>query len=658
MADAKQMTEERFLDHVYEGYQAGQRYCFILGAGASKTSGIRTGEELMREWRKFLIQRGKTYADNCAQDLDMEPAHYVHLLDPKASLRNDDYFTLFDLRYAGNPNAAYAFLEREMEHAFPSCGYYPLAMMLAHTENRLVITTNFDSLVEDALYIYTATHPLSVGHESLAPYMENDTRRPVIAKVHRDLLLQPMNREEEMQRLAKEWEEPLRNALQKYIPIVIGYAGGDHTLMSLLPRLNLKGLYWCYRDEVKERSIQKLVAQQDGYLVKIQGFDEIMFRLGERFAKEAEIKQVEEVKRLLRDQAENRGKRYAEQITAIQQKYEPQKNEDPPAPPTGEGEDLGGIVRAIDTYAGQKGKQGENAEGERLAQDAQIALLNGKYQQAYDLYTRAIDLAPNTADYYDRRSTALYKMKQYEEALADESKAIDLDPNNAEYYHGRAVILHSMERYEQALEDRNKAVELEPENARYWNQRAVTYHEMKLCDQALSDANQAIELDPNNAEYYHGRAVTLHVMKRYKEALQDRNKAIELAPQNALYWDQRAVTLHEMKRYEEALEDRNKAIELEPENARYWDQRAATFHAMGRYEEALADSDRAIKLAPKKPKYYRSRAITLRALGREEEALADEKKARELEAKKTERGKGPSPKKNSKIAVEKQPWLC
>lgn len=633
MADAKQMTEERFLDHVYEGYQAGQRYCFILGAGASKTSGIRTGEELMREWQNFLIQRGKTYADNCAQDLDMEPAHYVHLLDPKASLRNDDYFTLFDLRYAGNPNAAYAFLEREMEHAFPSCGYYPLAMMLAHTENRLVITTNFDSLVEDALYIYTATHPLSVGHESLAPYMENDTRRPVIAKVHRDLLLQPMNREEEMQRLAKEWEEPLRNALQKYIPIVIGYAGGDHTLMSLLPRLNLKGLYWCYRDEVKERSIQKLVAQQDGYLVKIQGFDEIMFRLGERFAKEAEIKQVEEVKRLLRDQAENRGKRYAEQITAIQQKYEPQKNEDPPAPPTGEGEDLGGIVRAIDTYAGQKGKQGENAEGERLAQDAQIASLNGKYQQAYELYTNAIALSPNTADYYDRRSTALYKMKRYEKALADESKAIDLDPNNAEYYHGRAVILHAMARYEEALKDRTKAIELEPENARYWNQRAVTFHSMERYEEALKERNKAIELDPNNAKYYYGRAVTLHAMGRYEEALKDRNKALELEPQNARYWNQRAVTLHAMGRYEEALADAERAVELEPENEKYHEDRSVILQDMERYEDALVDSNRAIELAPKEPKYYRRRAVILRALGREEEALADEKKARELEEK-------------------------
>ena len=48
-----------------------------------------------------------------------------------------------------------AFLERTLERAQPSLGYYPLAALLANTRNNLVITTNFDSLVEDALFIYT-----------------------------------------------------------------------------------------------------------------------------------------------------------------------------------------------------------------------------------------------------------------------------------------------------------------------------------------------------------------------------------------------------------------------------------------------------------------------------------------------------------------------
>lgn len=57
----KRMLESRFLDHIYENYQAGQRYCFVLGAGASKMSKIRTGEELMREWRDHLKEKGRLH---------------------------------------------------------------------------------------------------------------------------------------------------------------------------------------------------------------------------------------------------------------------------------------------------------------------------------------------------------------------------------------------------------------------------------------------------------------------------------------------------------------------------------------------------------------------------------------------------------------------
>lgn len=565
MAEAKQMLEQRFLDHVYEGYQAGQRYCFILGAGASRTSGIRTGEELMREWRKFLIQKGKEYTADCARELGIEPERYEYLLDESKPLRNDDYFTLFDLRYAGNANAAYAFLEKEMEKKFPSYGYFPLAMLLAHTENRLVITTNFDSLVEDALYTYTSMHPLSVGHESLAPYMENDTRRPVIAKVHRDLLLQPMNREEEMQRLAQEWEQPLRNALQKYIPVVIGYAGGDHTLMSLLQTLHLRGLYWCHVGEMKENAIRDLVAKQNGYLVKILGFDEVMFQLGQKFE---EITQVKDGEQYVREQADVRCRRYQESLDAIRKKYEARKPENAqiqvPEEKQSE-EELTGIVQAIEAHDARQEGDTENP-GRDYAVGAKIAALTGENARAYQLYSQAIDLAPNTADYYDRRSTVLYKMKRYEEALADESKAIELDPDRAKYYHGRAVILHDMKRYGEALKDRDRAIDLEPENARYWDQRAVTLHAMERYEEALKDRTKAIELDPENARYWDQRSATLHVMGRYNEALTDSDKAVELAPDEPEYYRSRAITLRALGRKEDALADEKKARELEEKN--------------------------------------------------------------------------------------------
>ena len=91
------------------------------------------------------------------------------------------YFDLYAMRFFPDYQNGSAFLERTLERAQPSLGYYPLAALLANTRNNLVITTNFDSLVEDALFIYTDKRPIVISHELLAQYINFNTSRPIIA---------------------------------------------------------------------------------------------------------------------------------------------------------------------------------------------------------------------------------------------------------------------------------------------------------------------------------------------------------------------------------------------------------------------------------------------------------------------------------------------
>ena len=626
----KRMMESRFLDHIYENYQAGQRYCFVLGAGASKTSKIRTGEELMREWRDHLKEKGAAYVADAAAELELKPEDYEYLFSEDYDLKNDDYFTLFDLRFAGKPTAAYAYLEKEMEGKYPSYGYHPLAMLLSNTENRLVITTNFDSLIEDALYTYTFRHPLVVGHESLASYITNDTRHPVIAKIHRDLLFQPLNRKADMNKLKEEWEKPLRNALSRYIPIVIGYGGGDRTFMSLLKEMDLKGIYWCHLGEPSE-AIRKIVQKQNGYLVKILGFDEIMFQLGNRFGEETKF---DDPRGYIRSQAEKRCELYGESVQEITDKYSPHK--DTPDSPSYSGEmrdDAFKFAGEFNQYVSRSND--ENADGDvnekLVVLDALLALVREDYEKAAELYGKAILFAPKNANYYSKRSLALHKLKRYEESLQDITTAIGLEPSAPEYYYSRGVTLHEMKRYEEALQDKSEAIKLDPSNPKYYYSRGVTLHAMKHYEEALQDKSEAVKLDPSNPMYHDSRSVTLHAMKRYEEALQNNTEAIKLEPSNPRYYHGRGITLHGLGRYEEALRDKTAALKLDPSNPRYYDSRSATLHELERYEEALQDATKAIELAPSNPRYYDSRSTTLHAMERYEEALEDVNKAIELD---------------------------
>ena len=305
MDERRTLSLNVFLNTLEEGCKNERRYCFILGAGASKTSGIPTGEELAKQWHGEILEQ-------CSKEEIKELKKRLGVRSTKPSSRA--YFDLYAMRFFPDYQNGSAFLERTLERAQPSLGYYPLAALLANTRNNLVITTNFDSLVEDALFIYTDKRPIVISHELLAQYINFNTSRPIIAKLHRGLFFDPLNRAEQVNGLSKQWKDILREAFKRYTPVVIGYAGGDHSLMDFLKETEcLSGLYWCYRHDEPPEEIQKVVERHSGYFIPIEGFDEMMYLMGQRFGYTAPCEHIESA-------AEQRVRDYQEQVKAFQEK--------------------------------------------------------------------------------------------------------------------------------------------------------------------------------------------------------------------------------------------------------------------------------------------------------------------------------------------------
>lgn len=562
----KKLGEKHFVSRMHEEYQSDVKFCFILGAGASVSSGIPTGLQMMSQWRDYLLQESKNIPnliEERAENLGIPEEEYAHIFKLDYELKSEDYFTLYDLRFEGTSNSASTFLEEHMTGKSPSCDYYYLADLLCNTKNRLVITTNFDSLMEDALFISQSTHPLVAGHESLAPLIGNDSRRPVVAKIHRDLLYKPMNRREETQALERSWIQPLSKALSKYIPVVIGYGGGDQSLMSLLQELQLDGIFWCTRGEREKPSekIQKIIEQHNGYWVPILGFDELLLQIYEKFNQEH--MEHENICQKIRSMSEKNCDAFQKSFDKVTQDYDVSRKQVSSAAQSG---DISGIVTAIARAEKSDSADNTDADLENELLAIRIALGATQNRGAVALCTDALKRYPNESRIYNLRSTARHHQRDYQAALEDANVAIQLNPNNAQYYNSRGVTLHEMRWLEEALKDKNKAVQLAPNNARYYNSRSMTLHEMKRFGRALEDANQAIQLDPDNAQYYDSRSATLRELKRLEEALEDETKAVQLEPQNALFYRHRALILHALGREEEAQKDEETAKALSSQN--------------------------------------------------------------------------------------------
>lgn len=79
-----------FLNTLEEGCKNERRYCFILGAGASKTSGIPTGEELAKQWHGEILEQ-------CSKEEIKELKKRLGVRSTKPSSRA--YFDLYAMRF-------------------------------------------------------------------------------------------------------------------------------------------------------------------------------------------------------------------------------------------------------------------------------------------------------------------------------------------------------------------------------------------------------------------------------------------------------------------------------------------------------------------------------------------------------------------------------
>ena len=622
--------------------ESSERFCFILGSGASVESGIPSGSTLEMQWMDCLMGKmedrgmpamdagetreiaGTLYAEKAIEhDFGEIEAAWLRAKKENKPIPSEYYFDIYKLRFHSNPRQGYNYLEKIMEQCDPSLGYHTLAKLLAENSlHNLVITTNFDSLVEDALFLYTDKRPLVVSHESLADYMEANIRRPIIAKVHRGLMYAPLNSPENLQELKPEWQRALSQAFSIYTPIVIGYAGGDHSLMSFLEKetTSIRGsIYWCYRGKrsragLPGENIQSLVANHNGYFVAIDGFDALMVEIGKTMYSDAIRPGL--TKEKLQKKLDERLRKYNAQWDKLNENQEMQK--------------------ALQEMNAAEQKEEKQREKEELltAQDyfrrGFRASSEGHTQEAVKEYSKAIELDPSFASAYHNRVILYNNLGEHPKSLEDYSKAIELNPTYVFVYNSRGNLYRVLGEQQKALEDYNKAIELDSSYAHAYNGRGNVYFDLGEQQKALDDYNKAIELDPSYAFAYNGRGNVYRGFGERQRALDDYNKAIELDPSFAYAYNGRGNVYSDLGEQQKALEDYNKAIELDLNYKFAYRNRGLLYSKLGNLEAAVKDYTQAIQLDPKYKNAYLNRADAYSALGQESLAEADRKAAAEL----------------------------
>ncbi|MBP5625701.1 MAG: tetratricopeptide repeat protein, partial [Bacteroidales bacterium] len=118
----------------------------------------------------------------------------------------------------------------------------------------------------------------------------------------------------------------------------------------------------------------------------------------------------------------------------------------------------------------------ESANKARMSQLFSEALSESNPQKKIELYTKYIELNPDSAvSAYCNRGAAKASLKDFYGAIIDYNKAIELDPQKTAAYYNRGNAKNNLKNFDGAIDDYSKAIELDPKLKPAYNNRAIAY---------------------------------------------------------------------------------------------------------------------------------------------------------------------------------------
>ncbi|MEN0109596.1 MAG: tetratricopeptide repeat protein [Planctomycetota bacterium] len=260
-------------------------------------------------------------------------------------------------------------------------------------------------------------------------------------------------------------------------------------------------------------------------------------------------------------------------------------------------------------------------------------------------FSRAIELAPEKAEYRLLRAKQRQAAGKPAECLEDVAVALELAPDNPKVHELRALALLMQKRPEAALESFNRATELAPKLLTPYQYRGEVYSQLGKLDDAIKQLDKALELQPNNLVSLLIRSELLTNAERYEDALADIDAVLRQQPgyirahllkaraldnldrtDEAVAWLERlasrapnqaevqlqlGVFYVDKQMTDKAIDALTRVVQLDGDNALARRLRGDMYLYAGKHAEALVDFDRALETDGADPGVLNNYAWTL-----------------------------------------------
>ena len=258
-------------------------YALLLGSGVSRAAGVPTGWEvgldLIRMMAHVMGEDPEPEADAWYRGKFGREADYSELLD---SLTRSSAERSQLLRSYFEPNEE----EQEQRLKAPTAAHRAIAELIRGGYVRVVVTTNFDRLLEQALQDLGIGANVISTPEAAEGCMPLAHARCTIVKINGDYLdPQLKNTMEELSSYAEPMNALLDRIFDEFGLIVCGWSGDyDTALRAALERCQSHrfGAYWCVFGGKPSDRGQRLIDYRRAAAIQIESADKLFADLSER----------------------------------------------------------------------------------------------------------------------------------------------------------------------------------------------------------------------------------------------------------------------------------------------------------------------------------------------------------------------------------------
>eukprot|EP00128_Syssomonas_multiformis_P017252 Colp12_sorted_trinity150504_noHs@13270 len=208
---------------------------------------------------------------------------------------------------------------------------------------------------------------------------------------------------------------------------------------------------------------------------------------------------------------------------------------------------------------------------------AEAALAENNFTRASMLFTKALELSPQSVRLRLLKAEALVGLKDYPEALTIASDFLRLDSTNPDALYVRGLVLYMQGNNENAVSHFQTALKVDPDHSK---------------SRSLLKLSRRLENLKKSGNEAFGAGRYQEAYDLYTEALGVDSRNVSM---NSKLYCNRATAAAKLNKHEQTVADCTSAIELDADYTKAYLRRAQSYMDLGQFDDAIRDYELLVK---------------------------------------------------------------